>query len=50
VISEENKARPFSDEQLCSILKKKGYVIARRTIAKYREKLAIPVARLRKEI
>ena len=50
VISEENKSRPFSDEQLCSILKKKGYVIARRTIAKYRDKLSIPVARLRKEV
>lgn len=50
VISEENKSRPFSDEQLCSILKKKGYKIARRTISKYREKLSIPVARLRKEI
>lgn len=50
VINEENKSRPYSDEQLCSIMKKKGYEIARRTIAKYREKLSIPVARLRKEI
>ena len=50
VIDGENKSRPYSDEQLCSIMKKKGYEIARRTIAKYREKLSIPVARLRKEI
>ncbi len=50
VISEENKSRPYSDEQLCSIMNEKGYMIARRTIAKYREKLSIPVARLRKEI
>ena len=50
VIDGENKSRPFSDEQLCKILKKRGYEIARRTIAKYREKLSIPVARLRKEI
>ncbi len=50
VIDNENKSRPYSDEQLCSIMKKKGYEIARRTIAKYREKLSIPVARLRKEI
>lgn len=50
VIDGENKSRPYSDEQLCTIMKKKGYEIARRTIAKYREKLSIPVARLRKEI
>ena len=50
VIDGEDKSRPFSDEQLCSILKDKGYEIARRTIAKYREKLSIPVARLRKEL
>ena len=50
VISEENKSRPYSDEQLCNIMKKRGYIIARRTIAKYREKLAIPVARLRKQL
>ena len=50
VIDGENKSRPYSDEQLCSVMKKKGYEIARRTIAKYREKLSIPVARLRKEI
>lgn len=50
VIDGENKARPYSDEQLCNIMRKRGYEIARRTIAKYREKLSIPVARLRKEI
>lgn len=50
VIDTENKRKPLSDEQLCAILQKKGYEIARRTVAKYREKLSIPVARLRKEI
>lgn len=50
VIDEEDKSRPYSDERLCAILNEKGYEIARRTIAKYREKLSIPVARLRKEI
>ena len=50
VIAEENKDKPYSDEQLCAILKKNGYEIARRTVAKYREKLGLPVARLRKEL
>ncbi len=50
VIESENKRKPLSDEQLCAILQKKGYEIARRTVAKYREKMSIPVARLRKEI
>jgi RNA polymerase sigma-54 factor len=48
IISEENKRRPLSDEKLKSILMKKGYNIARRTVAKYREQLNVPVARLRK--
>ena len=48
MISEENKRRPLSDEKLKSVLMKKGYNIARRTVAKYREQLNIPVARLRK--
>lgn len=48
MIVEENKRRPLSDEKLKSILLKKGYNIARRTVAKYREQLNIPVARLRK--
>lgn len=50
IIGEENKRKPFSDEKLKSILRKKGYNIARRTVAKYREQLNIPVARLRKEL
>lgn len=49
VISKEDKRKPYSDEQLCNILQKNGYEIARRTVAKYREKLSIPIARLRKE-
>ena len=48
-ISNENKRKPVTDEELCGILKLKGYNIARRTVAKYREQLNIPVARLRKE-
>jgi RNA polymerase sigma-54 factor len=50
VISEEDKKKPLPDDQLAEILKEKGYPIARRTIAKYREQLDIPVARLRKKI
>ncbi|WGH74311.1 RNA polymerase factor sigma-54 [Tenacibaculum tangerinum] len=50
VILEENKQKPLTDEKLSKILKEKGYPIARRTVAKYREQLDIPVARLRKEI
>lgn len=49
-VSEENKKKPLTDDKLAAILKEKGYPIARRTIAKYREQLDIPVARLRKEI
>ena len=49
-IAEENKRHPLTDEQLMNILNDKGYRIARRTVAKYREMLSIPVARLRKEI
>ena len=49
-IDEENKRHPLTDEQLMNILNDKGYCIARRTVAKYREMLGIPVARLRKEI
>lgn len=48
-IEEEDKRKPITDEQLADILKSKGYIIARRTVAKYREQLDIPVARLRKE-
>ena len=50
VIEEENKKKPLTDENLASILKEKGYPIARRTVAKYREQLDIPVARLGKKI
>ncbi|HEY9220023.1 MAG TPA: RNA polymerase factor sigma-54 [Lutibacter sp.] len=48
VIKEEDKKKPLTDDKLAIILKEKGYPIARRTIAKYREQLDIPVARLRK--
>ncbi len=50
VISEEEKKKPLTDDKLAAILKEKGYPIARRTVAKYREQLGIPVARLRKQI
>ncbi len=49
-IDDENKRRPLTDEVLMDILNAKGYRIARRTVAKYREMLGIPVARLRKQI
>jgi RNA polymerase sigma-54 factor len=49
-INSEDKSKPFSDEELEEILTAKGYNIARRTIAKYRQRMNIPVARLRKEI
>ena len=50
VIKEEDKKKPLSDEKLKNILRDKGYNIARRTVAKYREQLSIPVARLRKQL
>ncbi|AIG30975.1 RNA polymerase factor sigma-54 [Flavobacterium psychrophilum] len=50
VIAEEDKNKPLPDDQLAEILKEKGYPIARRTIAKYREQLDIPVARMRKKM
>jgi RNA polymerase sigma-54 factor len=49
-IESEDKSKPLPDERLMDILKEKGYNIARRTVAKYREQMNIPVARLRKEI
>ena len=49
-LSNEDKRRPLTDEKLTEILQEKGYQIARRTVAKYREQLNIPVARMRKEI
>lgn len=50
VIRDEEKKKPLTDAKLAKILKERGYPIARRTVAKYREQLGIPVARLRKEI
>ena len=50
VINVEDKKKPLTDEKLAKILKERGYNIARRTVAKYREQLNIPVARLRKEL
>lgn len=49
-IEAENSSRPLTDDQLTQILNEKGYLIARRTVAKYREQLNIPVSRLRKKI
>ena len=49
-IKNEDKKKPLTDEKLSALLKEKGYLIARRTVAKYREQLSIPVARLRKKI
>ncbi|MFO7868236.1 MAG: RNA polymerase factor sigma-54 [Bacteroidales bacterium] len=50
IIEQENKQKPHTDEKLSALLHEKGYKIARRTIAKYREQLGIPVGRLRKEL
>ena len=50
VIRDEEKKKPLTDDKLATMLKDKGYPIARRTVAKYREQLGIPVARLRKQI
>ena len=50
VIIKESKIKPLTDAKLMTILKNRGYTIARRTVAKYREQLNIPVARLRKEL
>ena len=49
-ISKEDKTKPLTDEKLAELLKENGYLIARRTVAKYREQLNIPVARLRKQL
>lgn len=49
-VNKENKKKPLTDAKLTELLQKKGYKIARRTVAKYREQLEIPVARLRKEL
>lgn len=50
IIEDENKQKPLSDQKLMNLLREKGYDIARRTVAKYREQLGLPVARLRKEL
>ena len=47
-VNQEDKSKPLNDDQLVEVLEKEGYVIARRTVAKYREQMGIPVARLRK--
>jgi RNA polymerase sigma-54 factor len=49
-VEAEDKRKPLTDEELANLLNEKGYNIARRTVAKYREQLNIPIARLRKEI
>ena len=50
LIKSEDKKKPLSDQALAEGLKTKGYNIARRTVAKYREQMSLPVARLRKEL
>ena len=50
LVKSENKREPYTDDGLGDELKAKGYIIARRTIAKYREQLNLPVGRLRKEL
>ncbi len=50
IIAAEDKKQPLNDDELVAVMKEKGYLIARRTIAKYRMQMDIPVARLRKEI
>lgn len=49
-VDQEDKKKPLTDEKLAAVLKEKGYSIARRTVAKYREQLNIPVGRMRKEL
>jgi RNA polymerase sigma-54 factor len=50
IIDAEDKKKPLADEKIEALLNQKGYNIARRTVAKYREQLNIPVARLRKKV
>ena len=49
-VEAEDKKKPLTDEELVNLLSSKGYKVARRTVAKYREQLNIPIARLRKEL
>ena len=50
MVAEENKNQPYSDLAIAKMLEEEGYDIARRTVAKYREQLKIPVSRLRKKL
>ena len=50
LINKEDKSNPITDEEISKLLKEKGYVVARRTVAKYREQLEIPISRMRKEL
>ena len=50
IVESEDKRKPYTDDELVDMMKDKGYQIARRTIAKYRQLLDIPVARLRREV
>jgi len=50
LINKENKSNPITDEEISKLLKEKGYNVARRTVAKYREQLDIPISRMRKEL
>ncbi|MBR6489179.1 MAG: RNA polymerase sigma-54 factor, partial [Muribaculaceae bacterium] len=50
LVENEDKKKPLSDEKLCAILQERGFNIKRRTVAKYRESLLIPVARQRKTL
>jgi RNA polymerase sigma-54 factor len=50
VIEKEDKSKPLNDDQLVLALRERGYKIARRTVAKYRELMGLPVARLRKQM
>ena len=50
IVDGEDKKKPFTDDELVELMTKRGYQIARRTIAKYRQLLDIPVARLRREV
>ncbi len=50
IIENEDKSKPLNDEKLARVLNEKGYPVARRTVAKYREQLLQPVARLRRQL
>ena len=50
IVDGEDKKKPYTDDELVDLMKQKGYQIARRTIAKYRQLLDIPVARLRRKV